>query len=194
MIWILGNGESRSSIDVDKLHSMKIGCNAIFRDFNIEKIVCVDRRMVNEAVLASKSIIYTRKDWVDQYKGFSNVFTVPDLPYNGTARHDEPFNWGSGPYALLIGAQESNDCRMLGFDLYGIDKKVNNIYKSTQGYDNEDKRAVDPRYWIAQMSKIFQLYPYKKFTIYNYPGWILPESWNQPNVKVDNISNISYTA
>ena len=32
----------------------------------------------------------------------------------------------------------------------------NNIYKDTKSYDAKDKNAVDPRYWIHQISKVFE--------------------------------------
>ena len=48
---VIGNGESRKNIDINEIHGVKVGCNAIFRDYNnINHIICVDKRMVNEAL------------------------------------------------------------------------------------------------------------------------------------------------
>lgn len=195
---VIGNGESRKHIDISKLQGPKVGCNAIFRDYFTDYLVCVDRRMVAEALLAEVNIrkdtlVYTRPDWYDQFKTI-RVREVPKLPYKGNERWDEPFNWGSGPYAVLLGAMFSKEreVNLIGYDLYSKTKLVNNIYKSTANYDSADKRAVDPRYWIHQIGMVFKYFPKIEFTIFQEPDWELPQAWNYPNVKVDTISNISY--
>lgn len=194
---VIGNGESRKHLDISKLNQPKIGCNAIFRDYFTEHLVCVDRRMVQEAILAEintkNTFIYTRADWCDQFRTL-HIRKVPDLFYKGTERWDEPFNWGSGPYAVLLGAMltKTAEVKLIGFDLYSSTKLVNNIYKSTLNYDNADKHAVDPRYWIHQIMKVFEYYNNINFILYNTTNWQLPVAWNMPNVKVDSISNIYY--
>ena len=44
---------------------------------------------------------------------------------------DEPFHWGSGPYAVLLATFLSKYIKLIGFDLYGIDGKLNNVYENT---------------------------------------------------------------
>lgn len=192
---VIGNGESRSFIDLDKIDEIKIGCNALYRDHFADHLVCVDRRMVKEAVdSAYKGIIYTRTDWINEFKKFENVKVVPKLPYNGSQRADEPFHWGSGPYAVLLGAKLSNleTIKLIGFDLYGSSKgTTNNVYKDTKNYNSSDKRAVDPRYWIYQIAKVFECSPQKKFVVYQQPEWEIPKAWIQSNVELDNINNFS---
>ena len=194
-MYVFGNGESRTSVDIDKLDGIKIGCNAIYRDYAVDHLVCVDRRMVNEAIdngANDYALVYTREDWLSQYKQFKRIRAVPILPYNGTERWDEPFQWGSGPYAVLLAAKlcKGSTVRLIGFDLYSPTATVNNVYKSTSNYDSADKRAVDPRYWIHQIGKIFEIYPRRTFTIYQELGWELPKAWNHPNVSVDKISSL----
>jgi hypothetical protein len=196
-MWAIGNGESRQHIDIKRLEGLKVGCNAIYRDYDTEYLVCVDRRMVEEAINAGaniSSLIYTRSDWYDRYKGFLHVRQLPELPYQGTQRWDEPFQWGSGPYAVLIAAKYAKEgfVNLLGFDLYSKTKTVNNVYKGTSNYDNADKRPVDPRYWIHQISMVFNCYPKLQFRILQDQEWALPQAWKYPNVKVDSISNIYY--
>jgi hypothetical protein len=196
-MWAIGNGESRRFIDIDRLPGHKVGCNAIHRDYVVEHLVCVDRRMMEEALTKGANIstrLYTRPDWYSRYKDFLHVRELPALPYCGTERWDEPFQWGSGPYAVLLAAHyaRNESVKLVGFDLYSKTKTVNNIYKSTSNYDNADKSAVDPRYWIHQIGMVFKSYPKINFTIYQEPEWSLPKAWNYPNVGVDNISNIYY--
>jgi hypothetical protein len=133
-----------------------------------------------------KTKIYTRSDWASHYK----VNLVPELPYQGTQRPDDPWHWGSGPFAVLLGAMLFDKINLLGFDLHSKNNKVNNVYKNTANYSNADKRPVDPRYWIYQISKVFECYPRKQFTIYNEEDWIIPDIWKKDNVMLDSISNV----
>jgi hypothetical protein len=193
---VIGNGESRKSINITNIKDLKVGCNAIMRDYNVDYLVCVDRRMVDEAInrkTNERSLIYTREEWHNSYKSLhKRIRPVPELPYVGSDRWDLPVHWGSGPYAVLLAAKLSKErsVDMVGFDLYGVENRVNNIYKDTPSYDSSTKKAVDPRYWIHQIGMVFQCFPKIKFTIYQTPGWNLPQAWNYPNVMVDKISNL----
>jgi hypothetical protein len=195
-MWAIGNGESRKDVKIDLLEGPTVGCNAIMRDYTVDYLVCVDKRMVEEAInrkANEHSLVYTREDWYKRYEA-QRIRKLPKLPYKGTQRADEPFQWGSGPYAVLIGAMYARErcVNLIGFDLYSTTKQVNNVYKDTPNYDRADKRAVDPRYWIHQIGMVFECYPKITFTIYQKDGWKLPQAWNYPNVQVDKISNIHY--
>jgi len=192
-MFVFGNGESRKHINIENIDAPKIGCNALHRDFQVNHLVCVDRRMVNEAIRSNNNKrckIYTRRDWWSSYRLNQNVHQVPDLPYKGDQRPDDPFQWGSGPYAVLLGATLSTDIKMIGFDLHSKTTTVNNIYKDTDNYDQSSKRAVDPRYWIYQIAKVFEHFQENKFTLYVEEDWKLPQSWKRSNVILDNISNL----
>lgn len=191
----IGNGESRAGLNIEKLCGPTVGCNAIMRDFTVDHLVCVDKRMVQEAInrkVNEHSLVYTREDWKPYFKDIKRIRVVPDLPYVGSERWDEPFQWGSGPYAVLIAAKYAKEryVNLFGFDLYSKTETINNIYKSTPNYDDENKRPVDPRYWIHQIGMVFECFPKIQFTIYQNKDWVLPKAWNYPNVVVDSISNI----
>jgi hypothetical protein len=191
---VIGNGESRKNIDINEIHGVKVGCNAIFRDYNnINHIICVDKRMVNEALKANansnSTFIYTRKEWIDRYHKKEHIRLVPKLPYKGDQRADDPFQWGSGPYAVLLAAKHDIEVKMIGFDLYSKTNTTNNIYKDTDNYNTSNKRAVDPRYWIHQIAKVFEHYSNTTFLIYN-DDLILPDTWKLPNVILDKIDNL----
>ena len=190
---VLGNGETRSTINVDSLVGPKIGCNAIYRDYRVDHLVCVDNRMVVEAIEADYNQhckIYTRSKTQDSYTTVKNIRCVPDLPYAGIERPDEHANWGSGPYAVLLAAKLSNTVDLIGFDLYSQTHTVNNIYKGTKNYIAAEKTAIDPRYWIYQISKVFEYYPKVKFTIYQPEGWNRPKLWKKPNVFLDKLDSL----
>jgi hypothetical protein len=175
---VIGNGESRAGLDLNKIHDIKIGCNAIHRDFYVDHLVCVDAGTLREARASnlSNTVIWSRE-------------TLPPVP-DGSQRADLPQHWGSGSYAVLLAAQMSNHIKILGFDLFSSNQLVNNIYKGTAHYSAADKPAVDPKYWVYQISRIITAYPDKYFTVYNKAGWQLPPSWQLANVEFKTLDNV----
>ena len=103
-----------------KKFSTVVGCNAIFRDYNIEYISACDKHMAQEAAntCGKNTTIFTRDKWHGQFAMWPNVKKFPELPYQGSKRADEPFHWGSGPYAGLIGLSfKPKVIFLIGFDL-----------------------------------------------------------------------------
>lgn len=189
----VGNGESRAGIDLTNTKDI-IGCNALHRDLTVEHLICVDHRCVREALESpncKNTTIYTRPDWINYFND-PRVKLVPELPYKGTERQDDPFQWGSGGYAVLLAATLSDSVELLGFDLWSKDSKVNNIYKGTNNYVAADKHSIDPNYWIYQIAKVFDCFPDKYFTVYNLEGWQPPKSWLLPNVSFKTIDMLQH--
>jgi len=196
---VLGNGESRSSLNLNSFaHDILIGCNAVHRDIAVDYLVCADKRTVKEAVENNIKNIYTRTDWAEQF----NLNLLPELPYQGTDRADDPKHWGSGPYAVLLAAQMATDITLLGFDLYGVTAyrndnsitvrtlpipQVNNVYKDTKNYAPRDSHAVDYSYWVYQLGKIFECFPDINFTVINKSDWKIPDEWHYKNIKFEPI-------
>ena len=187
---VVGNGESRSAIDLNLYLNKLItfGCNAISRDYKVDHLVCCDKRMVLESIPRRIPNIYTRSDWYPLFN-LECVKQLPDLPYTGSNRADDPFHWGSGPYAVLLATDFADDIHMIGFDLYGTNGTFNNIYKNTPNYKKEQSSAVDPSYWIYQISKVFESFPDKYFTVYNN-NWDIPESWKLNNVSFKTLDKL----
>jgi hypothetical protein len=190
---VLGNGESRAVLDLHQLSKdiTIIGCNAFHRDFIPNILICCDRKMVREAI-ANTSIerILTRKEWLN-YFGCERISAVPDLPWKEDSRHMQPMNWGSGSYALLTAANLGfKEIYIAGFDLYGQDGLINNIYKNTENYLKDDRPCVDYSYWIFQQSRVFEKYQDTIFYIVNSENWKLPNEWSLPNVKLIKFSDI----
>ncbi len=195
---VIGNGESRSSLDLASLKDKVtlIGCNAIHRDIAVDHLVCCDQRMVKESV-ANKSIphIYTRVRYQSDFRKTiqkDSVNSLPPLPYQGTLKPDQPEHWGSGPYAMLLAAHlKFKTIYIVGFDLHGKNHLINNVYKNTNNYLPSTKPAVDPAYWIYQGRKIFQCYESVTFKIFNLPEWTLPSEWVLPNVRVYDLNKFT---
>ena len=185
---VVGNGESRKDINLTNLKNI-VGCNALHRDLAVDHLICVDRRCVLEALQSpncTNTKVYTRTEWIDHFN-HPSLLPVPDLPYTGELRQDDPFQWGSGGFALVLAAQLSDTIDIIGFDLWGNGKHVNNVYKDSNNYSKADSHSVDPSYWIYQVSKVFTSCPDKYFTIYNLEGWQMPDSWCLANVNFKTI-------
>jgi hypothetical protein len=167
---VIGNGESRQGINISSLTGTKIGCNAVHRDLHVDHLVCVDRGPIQEALAANltSTTLWTRDN-------------LPETP-QGSQRVDQPRHWGSGPYAVLLATTMSEEIHMVGFDLWSNDRLVNNVYKGTNNYSDAGSHAVDPRYWVYQISRIFLANTDKYFIVYNKPNWTLPQSWCLANV------------
>jgi hypothetical protein len=127
--------------------------------------------------------IFTRENWYKQFAYWPNVKKVPDLPYEGHKRQDDPFHWGTGQFAALVGMGfKPKAIFLIAMDLWGIgDHKgpegVNNIYKGTTGY-TYIKRPVDPSYWIYQFNKLFQNSDCR-WIVVNNDDWKMPDEWKQ---------------
>jgi hypothetical protein len=197
---VVGNGESRRSVDLNSLKSRYtlIGCNAVHRDVVVDHLICCDRRMAEEAVVnleAQGTIIYVRSSWFRFFRKIlknKNIRQVPDLPYSGEMKRDQPDHWGSGGYALLLAAiLEFEQVDILGFDLYAVNEKVNNMYKGTANYAKSDGQAVDYSYWVYQIGQIFLHYPNINFRVINQCGWKMPPSWQKPNVSFTTIDDLN---
>lgn len=148
--------------------------------------------MVEEAVVSEttrNTTIWVRPDWFRYFRKVrkdKRIHCVPDIPYQGQYKIDKPLHWGSGPYAVLTAAENGYETVMLlGFDLYGIDDKVNNVYKGTTNYKDADSQAVDYSYWIYQISKVFTHYPRTEFIVWNHAEWQMPKSWQGNNVRFE---------
>lgn len=188
---VIGNGESRRHVDISAYTDhVLIGCNALHRDLNVNHLICCDRRMAEEAVNnpnTQDTEIYVREHWHHYFRKIrknKNINLLPEVPTRGELKKDQAEHWGSGGYAVLLAAVlDHQEVTLVGFDLYPIDRAVNNMYKGTMNYAREGSQAVDPSYWIYQIGSIFMYYPNIKFVIHNRQGWTMPEEWRKNNVE-----------
>lgn len=201
---VVGNGESRRGVNLSKFSDKftLVGCNAIHRDTEVDHLVCCDRRMVEEAVISENTKntkIYVRQEWHNYFRKIKKdkrIYLVPEIPYEQNKKQDKPLNWGSGTYALLLAATlEPETITMLGFDLYSTDNKINNLYKSTNNYNDQNSKPVDYSYWEYQVYQVFKNFPQIKFKVYNKPNWKVPMNWKLKNVNFETfglIKNLTF--
>lgn len=188
---VIGNGESRTNINIKKLTECytTVACNAFHRDHTPSSLVCCDRDTALEALKNLKiqgSRILVREEFCENNRNRfpdHRLEAVPPLPFPSKQRQDEPEHWGSGTYAVLHSCYlHSKSVYLLGFDLYGRNGCVNNCYKGTEFYSPADSHAVDPSYWIYQIARVFEYFPIKDFFVVNDISWRMPEEWSLPNV------------
>lgn len=188
--WVIGNGQSRLNFNLNSIKDYTIGCNAIYRDFYPNEIVAVDRRMVSE-ILSSlyPNTVYTRPDWCKDFTDL-RVRSLPEIPFTGIQKADIPFHWNSGPYAILLAClKNSTEINLIGFDLWGDNGLVNNVYKGTQNYDPINHRAIDPSHWVYQFKKLCNHFNSINFIQHQLPNWQIPGEWNSiENLTIKYIS------
>jgi hypothetical protein len=194
---VLGNGESRQSFNLDCIpkNIVTVGCNAIYRDYAVDHLVCCDKRMIAEVELKTASLIYTRPKYYQDFRKLKKnkqINLLPDIPYQGVNKKDQPDHWNSGPYAVLLACHLNyQQIYLIGFDLYSDNNQFNNIYKNSLNYQSATAPAIDPSNWIYQIKKLFHCYSQKNFVIVNKDDWVFPREWQLPNVKFLNIDKFN---
>ena len=178
-VFAIGNGESRKSIDLNELREFGIiyGCNALYRDFQPDALVCVDPAIKTEIwntdyLLENKAYF---KDWTDakplpKYGGDVILPTQPgvlDSPKKIINSNDvvakkftdDAFRIGyaSGPASVLISCieEEPDEVYLIGHDLYTTTEYFNNVYKDTENYLESSNDPTPPDNWISQLKRTF---------------------------------------
>jgi len=172
------------------------GCNAMYRDNVADNIVSCNRKIVDEIIAAgghTRCNFFTRPQWKRYYKKVPNVQFLPELPFDKSVKQDNSIKWSTGPLALHLAAMQNSDIVvMLGFDLYGIDKQINNVYKGTDNYAASDSKAQPYNAWVYQCAKVFELFPNTQFVQIQYSNFVAPEEWMKyENVMYDQFGSLS---
>ena len=178
--FVLGNGTSRKSIDLNQLKDKGTiyGCNALYREFEPDYLVAVDTKMILEINKAG-------------YQHSHNVWTNPNRSFNGMNGFDF-FNpskgWSSGPTALWLASNhDTTDIYILGFDYQGIDNKINNIYADTTNYKKSHERATFHGNWLKQTCITCQKFSKKRYIRVLGENAFVPKEFSN----IDNLSHIS---
>jgi hypothetical protein len=153
--FVLGNGLSRSSIDLKflKTKGTIYGCNALYREFVPDVLVATDRPIAEKIQAAGYALtnkFYTRKP----------------VPSKGAARIPQEY-WGfsSGPAALAIAAEDQHSkIYLLGFDLGPTkDNKFNNVYANTEFYKTSQSVPTYTGNWVQQIVTVTKKFSQTQF-------------------------------
>ena len=156
--FVLGNGTSRKSIDLEKLKNIAkvYACNAVYRTFQPDYLVAVDVKMVLEINKAG-------------YQHKNTVWTNPNKSYQ-RIKNLNFFNpskgWSSGPTALWLAAEHGYETvYILGFDYKGLNqgRLLNNVYADTANYKKSTDSATFFGNWMRQTIAVVKQNPQIKF-------------------------------
>ena len=153
--FVLGNGQSRTAIDLQKLKLLGsiYGCNGLYRDFEPDCLVATDRP-ISEAIqrsgYAKNHRFYTRKPLLDL-----GAQIVPKK-YHGNS---------SGPIACAIAALDGHDrIYLLGYDMGPSQSmRFNNVYAGTEFYKSADAAPTYTGNWIRQVAGVAVDFPKTRF-------------------------------
>ena len=96
--FVLGNGTSRKPINLETLQKkgMTYGCNALYREYSPDYLICVDPRMVHEVNRAGYQNSHTV--WTNYNISYKN--------YKNFNYFDPMKGWSSGPSALWLASTQ----------------------------------------------------------------------------------------
>ena len=157
--FVLGNGTSRKEINNQKLKNYGVvyGCNALYREFAPDHLVCVDTKMITE--INDAQYQHKHNVWSNRNKLTERTPNVKLMDPNK--------GWSSGPTALLLASQHGyKTIYILGFDYVGIGENkefVNNIYAGSKNYKGTKDRATYYGNWQRQTMMCINQFPKTKY-------------------------------
>ena len=145
--FVLGNGESRATIDID--HLLQLGptyaCNAVYRTHAVTALVATDRpiaQAIQDSGYSLRHRFYTRR---------------PGANTGAQAVPRDYFGFSSGPIAVAVAAKDCGASRLylLGFDLGPSQQgRFNNVFADTEFYKPRGAAATFTGNWIRQLVKV----------------------------------------
>ncbi len=180
--FVLGNGISRSIIDVDILKKLGsvYGCNALYRTHTVTALVATDRPIATEIQESG-------------YSAANRFYTRRPMPNLGAKKVPQPyFGFSSGPIAAAIAAQDSNNrIYLLGYDMGPApDGKFNNVYADTAHYKKLGSLPTFTGNWVKQLSTVMRDFPNISFVrVFGSTTADVPEFHACPNYQKLDMSD-----
>lgn len=176
---IIGNGKSRSVINLDDLlgQGTIFGCNALYRDWNkADYLVAIDERMIDE-IQTRLPLKGTQAIFPDEVERWE------DAAYNPARRRNN---------AGMVAMKEAiklghNIIYCLGFDfILEGDESVDNMYKGQTNYEpHTQSNAADNYYRIKYLEWFLQQYPDVQF------AFVIPEGKKTKPIDADNLVGVT---
>lgn len=157
MITIIGNGESRATINVDNINGYKVGCNGIYLYHSVDLICAMDKFWREKITKESNTPVLSRhinNAFQSTLEIYDNGWKNTKCPYRG---------YCSGTTALdYICSQYKDDIYLIGFDINPTGVFVNHIYKDTKFHPKSDRPAQNQNIFLKQTLEIVKRYPLHK--------------------------------
>jgi len=132
-VFVLGNGESRKGLDLDVLrtHGKIYGCNAIYRDYPVDALVCVDGGIMHE--------VYSSGYALENQCYFRSWTRLPEFIYPDMVNLEQAMSWPKGAYS------ENERGNRTQFVLNGTDpNQIQRYYEHIlEKYDVNDEKEKE---------------------------------------------------
>ena len=176
---IIGNGDSRSKFPLRLLAnhkgglfaSLKVqtyGCNALYRDFTPDFLLCQTDEMIEEITqtdYCSNNIVFSSSQAMVKHPGKFHL-----IPQNYI------LNAGAGA-TYLAAYHGHKNIYLIGFDNQQAEGYNNNLYAGTNGY-SELKSNVSDLKWVANMERLFRAYHEVNFHwVHPNAEYCMPDKW-----------------
>lgn len=173
--FVLGNGISRESVDIEKLQrrGSVYGCNGLYRTHTVTALIATDKpisQLIEQSGYSKTNRFYTRRPLPD-----SGALTVPR----------EYFGFSSGPIAVAIAAKDfENPIYIIGFDMGPNPQgQFNNVYAGTEFYKPIGAAPTYTGNWAKQLVKVVSDHPRNQFVrVMGATTAVLPELENLRNL------------
>lgn len=157
MITIIGNGESRKTINIDNINGMKVGCNAIYLHHSVDLICAMDKFWRDKIEKETNIPLLSRKhntSFQTTLELYDGSWKSTKCPYRG---------YCSGTSALdYICSQYNDDIYLIGFDFDYNGEFVNHIYKDTKNHPKSNRPAQNENIFLQETLQIIKRYPLHK--------------------------------
>lgn len=171
---IIGNGSSRLDFSLKELKKQNVvrriqtyGCNALYRDFKPDFLVCTRPDVIKEVVrnkYSENNVVYATGAAILDYPGSFHL--IPQDP-----------GWNSGSLAAYLACFDGyHKVVLVGFDGNDTPGSINNVYSNTTGYT--DLVGQNDRFMATSMGHVFKTYPLVDFVLVNSTGrGYMPAEW-----------------
>jgi len=196
--YAIGNAESRKDFDIRKLSGSTYGCHSIHRDYNVQNLICNNLQHLQEAIefdLHKKQYVFTTVELINIVKN-PYLQIIPEIPFTIEQEKDQPKNWTSGSYAVLIAAMENDVVSLLGYDFIGKGDRsmtnpfgtINNIYAGSDNNPKFNSKQRDLGYDVQQIGRIINHFKDVKFIFIN--DWVPDTLLSYENSYQDTYENL----
>lgn len=151
--YVIGNSPNREGFDLSLLDGVTYGCNALYRDFSPDFLICKDSIITQEIIssgYADKHVVYAQ---AKQKLLFDQLHLIPLNPVVN-----------AGATALHIACMHGfRKIYLLGFDYSHHERRsdnmtISNMYLNTPGYGKSGDKFL-PEAWPDQLQKVRNLWP-----------------------------------
>ena len=157
MITIIGNGESRKTINIDQIKGIKVGCNGIYLHNKVDLICAMDKFWRDKIVKETNIPLISRlhnNSFQTTLELYKDKWYNTDCPYRG---------YCSGITALdYICHNYKDNIYLIGFDFDYKGETVNHIYKDTPNHPKSNRPAQPEDLFLKQCKDTVKRYPRHK--------------------------------